>query len=132
MGVTLTLPMRGRAAAADLADAAVQKKTDLLQLRKIEQALRLQIANSLDDLETVKSAMADAEVERQNALKRVEAEQRKYELGVTQVFFVLDAQTELNQAESDLLMQSIAFRRDLIAYHLAVGDLLDDLGFHLQ
>ena len=50
--------------------------------------------------------------------KRFAAEQKKYELGVIQLFFVLDAQTQLNLAENDVLRQSINYRRGLINLHL--------------
>jgi outer membrane protein TolC len=127
--VQLTLPGRGRAAAADIGDAVVQKHVDMLQQRRLEQDIRLQIANAIDDLLAVEVSMRQADIERDNAQKRVAAEQRKYELGVEQLFFVLDAQTQLNLAENDVLLQGIAYRRALIGLHLAIGDLAEDAGF---
>ena len=41
------------------------------------------------------------------AQKALAAEQRKYELGSQTIFFVLDAQTRLAQAQSDLLQAEI-------------------------
>jgi hypothetical protein len=40
-------------------------------------------------------------------------------------------QTQLSQAESDLLFQSIACRRNSIAFHLPVGDLVNRSGHHI-
>src|SRR5208283_4257781 len=93
VGLQLKLPLRDRAAAADLADAEVRKRQDALKVRKIEQSLRLDVLNALDQLEAVRASIEQATVAREFAEKRFAAEQRKYELGVTQLFFVLDAQT---------------------------------------
>jgi outer membrane protein TolC len=131
-GLRLRLPLRDRSAGADLADAEIKKRQDALQLRKLEQGMRLQVLNAIDDLEAVQASMQQAEVAREFAEKRFTAEQKKYELGVTQLFFVLDAQTQLNLAENDVLRQSVNYRRSLITLHLMTGDLLAERGVELQ
>ena len=123
-GLRLNLPIRDRAAAANLSDTQIRKRQDALQLRKLEQGLRLQVLNAIDDLDAIRASMEQAETARQFAEKRFAAEQKKYELGVTQLFFVLDAQTQLNQAENDVLRQNITYRRALINLYLMTGDLL--------
>jgi len=132
VGVRLNLPLRDRAAAANLSDSEIRKHADALQLRKLEQTLRLQVLNALDDVEAVQASMQQSEIAREFAEKRFAAEQKKYELGVTQLFFVLDAQTQLNAAENDVLRQSINYRRTLINLHLMIGDLLEQRGVTLD
>jgi len=80
--------------------------------------------NAVDDLEAIRASMQQAESAREFAEKRFAAEQKKYELGVTQLFFVLDAQTQLNSAENDVLRQNITYRRALINLYLMTGELL--------
>src|SRR5579864_516304 len=123
-GLRLNLPIRDRAAAANLSDTQIRKRQDALQLRKLEQGLRLQVLNAIDDLEAIRASMEQAETARQFAEKRFAAEQKKYELGVTQLFFVLDAQTQLNSAENDVLRQNITYRRALINLYLMTGEIL--------
>ena len=41
LGLRLTLPIRNRAASADMADALVRKKQDALTVRNTEQSIRL-------------------------------------------------------------------------------------------
>jgi len=131
-GLRLALPIRDRAAAANLSDAQIHKRQDALQLRKLEQNLRLQVLNAIDDLEAVRASMEQAEIAREFAEKRFAAEQKKYELGVTQLFFVLDAQTQLNQAENDVLRQNITYRRSLINLYLMTGELLAERNITLN
>jgi len=131
-GIQLTLPIRGREAAADLADARLRQTQDLLLLRKVEQSVRLQVTNAIEDVAAAEIGIARARVAREFAQKRFEAEQKKYELGVTQLFFVLDAQTQLNQADSSLLEESVNYRRCLLNLLLATGKLPEERGLVLN
>jgi outer membrane protein TolC len=58
------------------------------------------------------------------AEKTLAAEQRKYELGAETIFFVLDAQTKLAQAELDLLQAQVSYKMALTAVDHATGGLL--------
>jgi outer membrane protein TolC len=128
MGVSLNLPLRNRRAAADLADAAISKKRDLYQLRNIEQDVRLDALQAVSGLEQAKASIQQATVALDFAQKRLDAEQKKYDLGVNTAFIVLDAQDRLLQADSDLLNQSISYRRALLELYRATGELLEKRG----
>ncbi|MDQ6663518.1 MAG: TolC family protein, partial [Acidobacteriota bacterium] len=56
-GLQLRLPIRNRAAAADLADALVSKKRDSLQVRNTEQTIRLDILNAVNATESSKESI---------------------------------------------------------------------------
>ena len=123
--LSLRLPVRNRAAQADLASTMVTKRQSLYQLRQREQAIRLEVRNAVHQLEQAKLSMAAARVARDLAQKTLEAEQRKYELGIQTIFFVLDAQTQLSQAEQQLLQAQISYQRALTAMDRAMGTLLE-------
>jgi outer membrane protein TolC len=55
----------------------------------------------------------------------LEAEQRKYELGTQTLFFVLDAQTQLVQAELSLVQAQLGYQRAVAAVETATGELLE-------
>jgi outer membrane protein TolC len=132
VGLSLQLPLRNRRAAADLSDAAIQKKRDLFQLRSIEQDIRLDVLQAVAGVELSKAAVQQAAVAQDFAQKRLDAEQRKYDLGVTTAFIVLDAQDTLVQAEADLIDQSIAYRRALLTLDRATGELLQKRAIELR
>ena len=48
------------------------------------------------------------------------------------MFFVLDAQTELAQAESALVNQTVNYRRNLTNLLRVTGDLLSERGIAIQ
>ncbi len=130
--LNLRLPLRDRRAASDLSDAVVSKRRDALAQRGLEQRIRLEVLNAISGVEQSRAGVKQAAVARDFAQKRLAAEQQKYELGVVQAFFVLQAQQDLTTAESEVLSQSIAFRRNRLAMLQATGELLDERGVVLR
>lgn len=58
------------------------------------------------------------------AKKTLQAEQHKYELGAETVFFVLEAQTELTQAEQALLQAQVSYQMATARVEHDTGGLL--------
>ena len=121
----LRLPVRNRFAEADLGNAMVAKRRSLYQLRQREQAVMLEVRNAVHQLELAKLSMAASRIARDLAQKNLEAEQRKFELGVQTIFFVLEAQTQLAQAELSLLQSEISYQRALTAVDRATAALFE-------
>jgi outer membrane protein TolC len=130
--VSLRLPIKNRAAEADLGTAMISKRRDLYSLRAREQSITLEARTAIHQLEQAKLSMAAAKIARDLAQKNLEAEQRKYELGVQTIFFVLDAQTQLASAEQGLLQAQISYQRAVTSVERATGELLDLHRIHLQ
>ena len=131
-GFSLQIPIRDRRSAADLADARIQKRRDLYTLRSSEQQVREEVLNAVAGVEQSKAGILQATVARDFAQKRLDAEQKKYDLGVTTAFLVLDSQTRLVDAEADLLAQVIAYRRSMLNLLQSTGDLLETRGVVLR
>ncbi len=131
-GLTLRLPIRDRAAAANYADAVLTKRQDVLSRRSLEQTIRQQVLNAVSQVESSKASVKLAAVARDLAQKQLDAEQKKYDLGTSVIFFVLDAQTRLVNAEAQLVNTTIQYRRNLINLLRVTGDLLEDRGIQVQ
>ena len=131
-GLQLRLPIRNRAAAADLADALVTKKRDALTVRNVEQTVRLDVLTAVSNVESSKASVKLAHVALDFARKYLEAEQKKYELGTSQIYFVLQAQQSLVNAESALVQNSISYKRSKLDLLRRTGELLDERGIQLQ
>jgi outer membrane protein TolC len=130
--LSLRLPVRNRGAAADLGTARVNQQRSLYTMRQREQSITLEVRNAVHQLEQAKLSMAASRIARDLAQKNLDAEQRKYELGVQTIFFVLDAQTQLATAEQDLLRSQINYRRSVTALDRAIGALLDRNNIRIQ
>ena len=124
--VQLQLPIRNRSAQANLGEAMVSRRQDLYRQRQETQALWQEVKNAVHQLEEAKLSMAAAKVSRDLAQKTLEAEQRKYELGASQIFFVLDAQTQLATAELSVVQAEIGYQQAVAGVEHATGTLLEN------
>ena len=107
-----------------LGSAMVAQQRSMYTLRQREQAVTLEARNAIHQLEQAKLSMAAARIAVDVARKNLQAEERKYELGAQTIFFVLDAQTQLSQAEQELLRAQISYQRAVTAVDRATGALL--------
>jgi outer membrane protein TolC len=131
-GLSLTLPMRNHAAAADYADALVAKKIDSLKVRTSEQNARLAVLTAITSVENSRASVELAKVARDLARERADAEQKKYELGASLLFFVLQAQTDLTNAEGTLVRETVNYRLNQLSLLRQTGTLLEERGIAVQ
>jgi outer membrane protein len=131
-GLQLRLPIRNRAAAADMADAFVSKKHDMLAVRNVQQQIRLEILQAVSQVESSKASVKLAQVALDFAQKRLDAEQKKYELGTSTIYFVLQAQQDLVTAQNTLVQNSVQYRRNQLNLLRRQGTLLDERGIVIQ
>lgn len=127
-GLQLRLPLKDRRASADYADAVVTKKADALRLRRLEQQTRLEVLNAISQVENSRASVELAKIAADLAQKRVEADQRRYDLGTITLFFLLASQNDLQQAQSELVNNSIQYRRNQLNLLLRTGTLLQERG----
>ena len=132
VGLTLELPLRNRRAAVNLANSVIQKKRDMYELRSLEQDIRLDVLNAITGVELSKVAIQQATVALDFSQKRLDAEQKKYDLGVSTAFIVLDAQDDLVQSQADLLFESIGYRQAMVTLLQATGELLRERGIRVD
>jgi outer membrane protein TolC len=131
-GLTLNLPIRNHTASANYADQIVSKKSDALTARRTEQQIRLDVLNAISQTEAAKNSVRLAKVAKDFSQKYLDAEQKKYELGTSQIFFVLQAQTALVNADSAVVQNEITYRRNMLNLLRKTGELLDERGIALQ
>ncbi|HET9742455.1 MAG TPA: TolC family protein [Terriglobales bacterium] len=126
VGLNLRLPIKNHQAEADLGSALVSKRGDLYQLRSRQQAISEQVRDAVHQLEVSQLSVTAAAEARDLAKKSLQAEQRKYELGAETIFFVLDAQNTLEQAEQSYVQAQISYKVALAAFDHATGTLLEN------
>jgi HAE1 family hydrophobic/amphiphilic exporter-1 len=128
--LTLSLPVRNRAAEASLGISEVNKKRDLFFQRSTFQAIELEARNAVHQLELAKLSMAAAKIARDLTQKNLDAEQRKYDLGAETIFVLLDTQSQLANAELSLVQAQVSYQLALTAVQHATGELLER--YHVQ
>ncbi len=128
--LTLNLPVRNRAAQADLGNALVSRRRNLYSDRQLREQITLEVSNAVHALEQAKLSLAASQESLDLAKKNLTAEQRKHELGSETVFFVLEAQTEVAQAEASVLQAEVAYEVAVASVQHATGKLLGP--YHVQ
>jgi outer membrane protein TolC len=131
-GLNLQLPIRSHSAAADLADAIVQKRRDALTIRNTQQQIRLSILNAVSNVESSRKSVELALLAAGYARKSLDAENQKYQLGIDPLQFVLTAQNVLTTAEAAVVQAQVGLRRNLLNVLTQTGDLLEERGIVLQ
>jgi outer membrane protein len=129
--LSLLLPVRRHSAQANLADALVGRRRDQYLERRANQGITLEVTNAVHALEEAKLSMEAAKVAESLAVDTLHADERKYELGAEPVFFVLDAQTRLAQAQLSLIQSQVNFQVAVAQLDHATGDLLDHHHVHI-
>jgi outer membrane protein len=128
--LTLNLPIRNRAAKANLGTALVARRHDLYTSQATKEEIVRQVADSVHLLEEAKLTLAAGKESLELAQKSLAADQRKYELGAETNFFVLDSQTKLAQSELNLLQTQISYQIARATVDRATGSLLEP--YHVQ
>lgn len=122
--LSLNLPLKNRAAKAELGTALVSRRSDLYSERQLREQVMLDVSNAVHQLEQAKLSIAAGKEAVDLARKNTAAEQRKYELGQGTIFLVLEAQTELAEAEQTLLQAQVGYQLAVAGLDHATGDLL--------
>ncbi|HUS19021.1 MAG TPA: TolC family protein [Terriglobales bacterium] len=125
LSLDLRLPIRNRAAQADLGTSMVSKRNSLYRLRQSQQLVNQDVRNAVHAVEESRLVIAAADNARELARKTLASEQRKYELGAQTIFFVLDAQNQYQQAEQNYLQALVGYQRSLAQLDRATGNLLE-------
>jgi outer membrane protein TolC len=131
-GINLTLPIKSHSASADMADAVSNRKRDALNVRTTAQGVRLDILNAVVSLQGSVEQLKLAKLARDFAQKNLDAENKKYELGTDINQNVILAQNALVQAESNVVVNQIGLRRNLLTVLTKTGELLDERGIVVQ
>ncbi len=126
--LSLSLPIRSRSAAASMANAIVAKKQDTLNIRNLQQSIRLSTLQALNNLDSAKQNLVLAQLTRDATQKDDDAMHKKYELGTEIQQNVISADSRLASADLQLVRAKIGLRTALLSYYAATGELLDKRG----
>jgi outer membrane protein len=123
--LTLTLPLRNRAAQAEYARAALSQR----QLQTAERQLRnvaiLDVRNSYIALTQYRAQVAAAIKARELQQQTFDAEQKKYQLGASTVYTVIQTQRDLTTAQGNEIRALANLEEAKAGYERALGRTLE-------
>jgi outer membrane protein TolC len=124
LGFQLSVPLRNRTAQADITrDQLTLRQSELRQRQELNQ-IRVDVQNALIGLQQNRSRYQAAQKSRVLQEQTLDAEQKKYALGASTIFFVIQAQRDLAQAQAVEVAALSTYNRARVALDRATGDIL--------
>lgn len=127
----VTIPLRNRSIDAQIAQQNIQKRQQLMNIRKTEQSIQVEIRNALQALETNRKQVETSGVARRLAQERLEGEEKRFQAGLSQNYLVLQRQNELSTAEYQELQSLIRYKQAVVTVQKAMYTLLESNDFEI-
>lgn len=124
-GVSLNIPLRNRAAQSDYATTALQLRQQELQLQKATNQVRVDVQNAVIGLRQARVRYDSAVKARILQQQTLDADKKKYTLGASTVFTVVQDQQNLATSESTETQSLANYSHARIAFDQALGTTLD-------
>ncbi|MFW6159636.1 MAG: TolC family protein [Acidobacteriota bacterium] len=125
IGLTLTFPLSNVLSRAEYVRSRMELEKSRASIKEMENQITLEVKDAVREIETSAKRVEAFRLARELAQKRLEAEEKKLEVGMTTNFFVLQYQEELAGARSQEL-------RALVDYNLAWSKLEKAVGTSLE
>jgi outer membrane protein len=131
LGLTYTVPIRNRAAEANYANAKIAREKQELSVQNTEAIVRVDVRTAVravgSGYERIVAARKNVELQQ----KKLDAEQKKFENGMSTSFEVFTFQTDLRNAQLSLIQALLDYNKALADLERAKGTLLEAKGLSL-
>ncbi len=117
--LNISYPIGGSQADAQHARARVQRQQAVTRLRALEVQAAAEVANAALTVQSNLKRVEAAGAARELAAKQLEAEQSKFEVGISTNFFVVQAQRDLANAQNTELRAMADYRKSLVTFERA-------------
>jgi outer membrane protein len=121
VGVTLNIPLRNRAAQADMTRDQLSVRQSELRLQAQLNQVRVEVQNALIGLQQGRARYQAAYKSRILQEQTLDAEQKKYALGASTIYFVIQAQRDLATAQGAEVAALATYSRARVEMDRAVG-----------
>ena len=131
MGVTLAIPLRNRQAQALSTRAQLEYRQAQMRLQQLENQVRIEVRNAQFAVTQNRAAVESAQAGIALAKQSLDAEQKKFNLGASTSTLVLQNQSGLATAESNLVSAMAAYEKAQIELDRATGLLIEHAGIDM-
>jgi outer membrane protein TolC len=121
----LVIPLRNRAAKGDMVIDQVNLRQAEIRQQQMINGVRADVRNALIALQQARAGYQAAVKARVLQEQTLDAEQKKYALGASTIFFVIQAQRDLAQARSAEVAAESAYAKSKVQLDAATGRTLD-------
>jgi len=131
VGVTLTIPIRNRSAQALSVRSQLEYRQSQMRLQQLENQVRIEVRNAQFSVTQNRAAVQSAQAAVELAKQSLDAEQKKFNLGASTSTLVLQNQSGLATAESNLVSAMAAYEKAQVELDRATGLLIEHAGIDM-
>ena len=131
IGFNLNIPLRNRQVQADQVRSDLEYRQAQMSLLQTENTIMLQVRQAQFALQQNWVGLQAAIAARDYAAEALDAEQKKLRMGASTGTLVLQASSNLSQAESNVLAAATNYEKSKVQLDLSTADTLDRLGIDL-
>lgn len=128
LGLTLNIPLRNRQAQSVQVRSELEYRQAQMRLQQIENQVRIEVRNAQFSLQQNRSAVQAAQAAVRLARQSLDAEQKKLNLGASTSTLVLQNESGLATAQSNLVSAMANYEKSHVELDRATGLLLDHIG----
>lgn len=132
VGVNFSMPIQNRAARAQSTIAELALEAGRTRLEEIVLAIRTEVRQAARGVLTAAQQIDSAGKSRELGERNLDAEQKRYDNGLSTSFQVLEIQEDLSQARSREVTAVTGYRRALTRFYKAVGRLAEEFDVVLE
>lgn len=129
-GVTLSIPIRNRSGQADMATALLQERMLRTQLQQQKNNIAQDVRNAVIAVTQARAQIEAAHKAVILAQQTLDAEQKKFQLGESTVFLVIQAQRDLVTAQGTEALAHSTYAKALTLFYQATGTTLQQ--YHIE
>jgi outer membrane protein len=128
VGLQLNIPLRNRAAQAVQIRSELEYQQAQMRLQQIENQISIEVRQAQFGVEQNRASVASAQAAVDFARQSLDAEQKKYQFGTSTTTAVLQTQSALATAESNLISAMAYYEKSRVELDRAIGVTLDHAG----
>jgi len=125
IGVSLSIPIRNRQAQADAARALIEERQYRVQLQQKKNQAQQDVRNAVIAVTQAKAQIDAAKEATELSKETLDGEQKKFQLGESTPFLVIQAERDLANQEGLEAQARDAYAKALTTYAQATGTILD-------
>ena len=132
VGFNLSIPLSNKSVQAEYSKALTDKQSLLAKRNKLAQQIALEVRNANSQVEMNRARIVAAERALELAIMQLEAEQKKFQLGTSQLRFVLQEQQNVTAAQTSQIQALVNYAKALVDYDKAVGRALQKNNIEIE
>jgi outer membrane protein TolC len=125
VGVSISIPIKNRTGQADLARTQIEQRQAEVRYKRTVNTVIVEVRNAQIAMEQNRARIDAAQQATRLAQETLDAEQKKFQLGASTIFLVIQAQRDLAQARSQEVASKVDLMNSQVSFDRALGRTLE-------